>query len=314
MKQKNKIIPKIVLFLSSSITLNIVQMIQQRGVLAGVVITPRVDTDSRNLEYQINQMKISSFRYDGQDISKTISNIKQLKGNIGLVVTFSVKFPQEIIESLEYGIFNTHASLLPQYKGTSPIFWQLKNNERKTAVVIHKVKESIDSGDIAVTYKFDIHLYDTFGTLSASIFQIIPILINEFLELLSKYNGDIPLTKQEGIESNAPTPSQNDITVDWKTMSAKEIVSLAKACNPNFGGAQILYKNSYIGIMEAKLLNTPSYGLDPGTIIHIGAPEGLIVATKEGSLKIETFYLTDGVFSGLVFADRFSLDAGEKFN
>lgn len=313
MTSENLTKPLITLFLSSSVTLPVVQMLIEKELLAGVVVTPRMDADSANLEQQLKQAQIPVIRYDSQNIPQTVINIKKFSGNIGLVVTFSVILPKEAISCFEHGIFNVHASLLPLYKGNNPIFWQLKNVDKKTAVAIHKVENTVDTGDIAVSYKFDIHPLDTFGTLSGAIFQIIPVVINEFIELFIQHNGKIPLEKQQGDTSAAPTPTKRDVCIDWNNMSAEQIAALARACNPNLGGAQFSWKGGVVGIMEAKALNTPAYGVDPGVILHIGAPEGLIVATKQGTLRIEIVYMLDGLFSGLCFADRFSLDAGESF-
>ena len=313
MELTDQIKPLITLFLSSSITLPIVNMLIEKNILAGVVVTPRVDADSVNLEQQLQQANIPVVRYDSLNIEQTLLKVKAFGGNLGLVVTFSVKFPKEIIECFEYGMFNVHGSSLPAYRGSYPIFWPLKKQEQESAVVIHKIEEELDCGAIAVSYQFDIHPKDTFGTLSATIFQIVAVVINEFLELFELHNGEIPLTTQKGDVSKAPIPKQSDITIDWSSMGAKEIAALARACNPNFGGAQALWKGAYIGVMEATPVDVPSYGVQPGMITHIGAPEGLLVATKKGTLKIETVYMMDGIFSGQAFADRFSLDAGERF-
>lgn len=288
-------------------------MMIEKKLLAGVVVTPRMDADSANLEHQLKQAQIPVIRYNIEDIAQTVEGIKSFAGNLGLVVTFSVKFPQEVLDCFEYGIFNVHASLLPLHKGSSPLFWQLKNDDKKSAVVIHKIEDEVDSGSIAVSYKFDIHPFETFGTLSATVFNLIPVVINEFIDLFDKHNGMIPLEPQNGHPTRAPNPTEKDVCVDWRNMGAKEIVALAKACNPNLGGAQINWKGGNVGIMEAVQVNTPAYGVEPGVILHIGAPDGLIVATKEGSLKIEIVYIPDGIFSGLRFADRFSIDAGERF-
>jgi len=302
------------LFLSSSITLPIVQMLQQKSLLAGVVITPRMDADSANLENQIQQMQIPVVRYDTGNITDTVIKMKAFGGNIGLVVTFSVKLPLAVIDSFEYGMFNVHASLLPLYRGACPLFWQLRNSEKEGAVVIHKIEEKIDCGDIVLTYKFDIHPLDTYGVLSGVVFQIIPILIQELLELFEKNPRDIPCRKQEGKSSKAPFPKREDFLVDWRTMTAQEIAALARAGNPVFGGAYFFWKGGYIGIMEAKSIQMETFGVKPGVILQIGEPEGFLIVTKEGTLKIDVVSMGDGVFSGLNFSDRFSLKAGEDLN
>ncbi|MDQ6961733.1 MAG: formyltransferase family protein [Mariprofundaceae bacterium] len=305
--------PKITLFISTSMAFPIVQQLIQRQQLAGVVLTARVDADSMQLEQQLQHMQLPFIRYNEQDTQPTIHFIQTLSSQLGLIATFTHILPEALLSCFSLGLYNVHASLLPAYRGANPLFWQLKNNEKESAVLIHKVEKTADTGGIVASYKFDIHPLDTFGTLSGSVFQVMPLVINEFLDLIAEHGQAIARTEQQGEVCQAPQPSQQDVSIDWSSMTASEICALARACNPNLGGAQLRWKSAQIGLMQANVVDKPMFGVPAGTIMHIGAPEGLLVATKEFALCIDVVYMMDGVFSGLQFAERFSLNAGEKF-
>jgi len=305
---------RIALFVSSCVVLPVVQLLMEKKLLVGVVVTPRVDADSVQLREQLAQMQIPVVAYNMQDTDATVQQIQSIGANLGLIATFSMLLPKAVMACFGFGMFNIHASPLPAYRGANPIFWQLKHGEQKSAVVIHQVEASMDSGSIAVSYGFDIHTLDTYGTLVGTAFHLMPVVISEFLALFEKHGANMPLQAQQGEANLAPHPKRDDTVVRWKTMGTQAITNLARACNPNMGGAQMLWKGAWVGLMQATVVeNRPSFGVPPGTIIHIGAPDGLLVATIDGVLSIEVVYMMDGAFSGLHFAQRFSLNAGKVF-
>ena len=314
MTEQQNIKPAITLFLSTCMTLPVVQMLIERDLLAGVVITPRMDADSMQLEQNLIHFQVPTVRYDPAQIEQVKSTINGWNSNLGLIATFSVLLPEEIISLFEFGIYNVHGSPLPKYRGANPVFWQLKNNETESAIVIHKVEKGMDDGAIVFTHTVKIHPQDTFGSLSNMIYHLMPIVIQELLKLFEKHNGHPPLELQQGDRTKAPMPVEQDIEVDWHQHGADEIVALSRACNPVFGGARIRWKEAVIGLAQAGVVVHPCYGVPVGTILHIGAPEGLIVATKDKAISVDILHVMDGVFTGLQFAQRFSLNAGEKFS
>lgn len=305
--------PRITLFLSTCMVLPVAQLLLEKGMLVGVVITPRVDADSVQLEHYLIQMRVPAIRYNPEDVSSSTAAIKSWNSNLGLIATFSEMLPESLISCFEFGMYNIHGSPLPAYRGINPIFWQLKNKESASAVVICKVQQGMDDGGIAISYPFDIHPQDTFGTLSGTIYQLMPMVIQEFLTLFAEHCGKPPLQPQQGGASTAPHPDEEELFIDWHNTDAQSITALVRACNPILGGARIRWKGAVLGVMQASVVDRPLYGVEPGTILHIGSPEGVLVATKNKALSLDVLQMMDGAFTGLRFAERFSLNAGEKF-
>lgn len=65
-----------------------------------------------------------------------------------LVFGFNWKIPRDVIDSIEYGALNIHPSLLPKYRGPSPIPWAIRNGDRDLGITIHRMTEKIDAGPI----------------------------------------------------------------------------------------------------------------------------------------------------------------------
>ncbi len=307
---------KITLFTSSSISLSLINYLVSKNTLACIVITNRVDADAQMLLQNIIQMNIPYFQYLDKDDNQNIEILKKVDTNLAIIFGFSHKLSENISKYFNSNIFNIHPSSLPKYRGSQALFWQLKNGEKSITLTIHKITQIFDAGDIIIQKSFDIDPKDTMGIVMGIISQLVINLVDEFLELLKQYaydNTKVPAIAQIGDVSKAPNIERKDISINWDTMNSNDIVNLIRACNPIFGGAQTLWKNSYISILEATVVDMLNLGLDAGYILHIGYPEGLIVATIDGSIRVDIVSVPDGTFSGLRFAKRFKVDAGEQF-
>lgn len=305
--------PKITLFASSSVALNLIGNLLSKKILACVVVTSRADADANLLLQTLVQHNIAYFVFDEKDDKKNLEILKQVDSNLALVFSFSHKLSSSILEYFNNDIFNIHASLLPKYRGSQPIFWQLKNGETSSALSLYRMSENLDDGEIIIQKEFEIDSKDTYGTLTGIISQLVFNLTDDFLELLNKHGTTLSASAQIGDESKAPTVEHKDIAIEWESMTSDDIVNLARACNPLFGGAQTKWKDSLISIVEATAVDMPNLGLNAGTILHIGAPGGFIVSTIDSAVRVEIVSVPEGFFSGLRFAKRFRIDAGENF-
>lgn len=95
-----------------------------------------------------------------------LKELKALQANLQIVVAFRM-LPKAVWQMPEYGTFNLHASLLPQYRGAAPINWAIINGETETGVTTFFIDEKIDTGEIILQDKLPIddtenagHLHD----------------------------------------------------------------------------------------------------------------------------------------------------------
>ena len=93
-----------------------------------------------------------------------LEELKALNANLNIVVAFRM-LPKLVWDMPEYGTFNLHASLLPDYRGAAPINWAIINGEKKTGITTFFIDEKIDTGQIILQEEVAIEENDTAGTL-----------------------------------------------------------------------------------------------------------------------------------------------------
>ncbi len=79
---------------------------------------------------------------------EAIAHVKEWNPDVIVVAAFGQLLPKEIIDMPQYGCLNIHASLLPKYRGASPIQQAVINGEKESGVTIMKMDEGLDTGDM----------------------------------------------------------------------------------------------------------------------------------------------------------------------
>ena len=97
--------------------------------------------------------------------------------DLGLVCGFSHIFKKELINLTKYGLLNCHAGKLPEYRGGSPLNWQIINNEKYFGISVIKINKDIDKGDIVKEKKFKLYTKYTIKDLHKIANNNFPILI-----------------------------------------------------------------------------------------------------------------------------------------
>ncbi|MDE7299661.1 MAG: methionyl-tRNA formyltransferase [Lachnospiraceae bacterium] len=94
-----------------------------------------------------------------------LDELKRLKPDLIVVAAFGQLLPKQILELPKYGCINVHASLLPKYRGASPIQWAILDGERVTGVTIMYMAEGLDTGDMITKELVEIAPDETGGSL-----------------------------------------------------------------------------------------------------------------------------------------------------
>jgi methionyl-tRNA formyltransferase len=100
-----------------------------------------------------------------------IAELKSLNANLQVVVAFRM-LPEIVWSMPEFGTFNLHASLLPQYRGAAPINWVIINGEKETGVTTFFLQHKIDTGDIIAQEKVSIGENEIAGELHDKLMNI----------------------------------------------------------------------------------------------------------------------------------------------
>ena len=169
--------------------------------------------------------------------------IEELKPEVGILAAFGKLVPESAIYAIPAGILNIHPSLLPKYRGTTPIETALLNGDTETGVSIMRLAKEMDAGNILAQEKVQItaettkqSLYEELSTLGAKL-------------LLGVLPG--------ALAKNAPETAQNDAEATFTSKLSKDLALL----KPAEKAAQTLYNEvrAYAGFPKSKtiLLDVP---------------------------------------------------------
>lgn len=181
----------------------------------------------------------------------TVETFQNLKADLALVVAYGLILPKIIIESTKFGIINIHPSILPKYRGATPIQSTLFASDNEIGVSIIKMDEGIDSGDIILQEKFPISESDNYANLAPKLAEIGAEMAQRALFLL--FEGKAKLTKQDDEKSSLSKKiEKNDAKIDFNT-NAQEIFNKIRALS-GFMTAFFEFKDEKIKIFDSKII------------------------------------------------------------
>lgn len=159
-----------------------------------------------------------------------LNELKQLHANLQIVVAFRM-LPKVVWQIPEYGTFNLHASLLPNYRGAAPINWAIINGEAKTGVSTFFIDEKIDTGDMILQESIEINPEENAGSLHDKLMFIGSKLVLKTVALIKK--GHVK-TMPQAESSNIKTAYKLDrdtCKINWND-SLDTIYNLIRGLSP----------------------------------------------------------------------------------
>ena len=157
-------------------------------------------------------------------------DLKRLKPNLIIVVAFRM-LPKAVWNFPDYGTFNLHASLLPQYRGAAPINWAIINGEIKTGVTTFFIDEEIDTGKIIYSRSISIAEKDNVETLHDKLMTLGASIVMETVEAIEDAKIDSqPQTNTSELKS-APKLTKENTKINW-IQSGNAIVDFIRGLSP----------------------------------------------------------------------------------
>ncbi len=217
-----------------------------------------------------------------------VQDLKSLNADIMVTCAYGQILSREILDIAPHGIINIHASLLPKYRGSSPIQWAIINGDEETGVTIMQTEEGVDTGDIISTAKTKINKGETAGELFERLSILGAELIVKTLDDIE--NGTVTKIKQnEELATHVKMLKKEDGIIDF-TKNASEIVNLINGLNP-WPIAYTFLNGKTLKIFNAEVVENNG---KPGEIIKADINSGLIIGANNGSLKINELQLEGG--------------------
>ncbi len=224
---------KTIFFGGSSFVIPIINTLKEDFGLDLVVVKNENDPlinycKLNNINFEIN----GHLKYAKEESLEDDTKILSKDFDLGVVADYGVYIPEDILSFYKHGIINVHPSLLPKFRGPTPVQSALLANEKTTGVTIIKIDNQIDHGPILAQKEIEIKKSDTSFDLLKNLFELGALLIKESLP---KYlNGDLIPTPQDDSKATFTRIFiKNDGFVDiTKLLETKNLEQMIKALHP----------------------------------------------------------------------------------
>lgn len=212
---------------------------------------------------------------------EAMEEIKALEPDIIVVVAYGQFIKPNILSIPPFEAINVHPSLLPKYRGASPIQWALANGEEETGVTILYVSDEMDAGDIIVQRRLAIEPEDTALTLTPRLAELGAALLLEALELIR--SGTVERTPQDHDQATVVYKLQKEHgRIDW-ALPAETIRNRIRGFTP-WPGCYTIHEDRILKILKADVLEEDA-PVPVGAVVRC-EDCGPVVATGKGCLRL----------------------------
>ena len=223
--------------------------------------------------------------------AETVEQLASFHPDIIVVAAFGQILPQSVLDIAKYGCINIHPSLLPRFRGASPVAAAILAGDGFTGVTIMLMDSGLDTGPILTKAQISISAFDTTGSLTAKLSQVAARVLQEVLSCWLR--GEIipqPQNEAEAIYSSPITKEEGEI--DWH-LPTVDIWRQVRAFHP-WPGCYTRWQGKQLKIIEAApllqertlhagqvVVLTPTSG-ESGAAFGVGTGDGIL-----GVLKVQ---------------------------
>lgn len=231
---------------------------------------------------QVNKVKI--LQPENIKNSQFEESLKELSPAVIILVAYGKIIPKNLLEISKFGWLNIHASLLPKFRGSSPIQTAILEGEKETGVTLMKIDSGLDTGSIISQKKLRIESDDNFQTLHDQLSQLGADLLKATLEdyLAEKLS---PTPQDHTQATNTTLIKKEDGKIDW-SKPALYIDRQIRALNP-WPGTWIEWQGKRLKILEGDILNLDS----PSGKAFLTSDKKLAIGCGKASLLISKLQL-----------------------
>ena len=144
-----------------------------------------------------------------------LDELKELNANLQIIVAFRM-LPKVVWDMPEYGTFNLHASLLPNYRGAAPINWAIINGETKTGVSTFFIDEKIDTGEMILQKEVEIDPKENAGSLHDKLMHVGSNLVIGTIKLIEQGNVKTTPQPEDAISKTAYKLNRDNCKINWQ--------------------------------------------------------------------------------------------------
>jgi methionyl-tRNA formyltransferase len=241
--------------------------------------------------------------------------ISGLEPELIVTTAFGQILPSKLLNIPAFGAINLHASLLPMYRGASPIHRALMNGDAVTGVTTMYITEQVDSGDIILQAAWPVKAEEDTGQVHDALAVLGANLLLDTIELIALGHAPRRVQEQERV-SYAAKLKRIDEIICWDK-PAQMIVNQIRGLNP-WPGAFTTWNGREIKICRAKLYNCSVeksyFAGNPGMVAQILRGQGFVVTAGDGRgvLVLEVQPQAKRLMSAAEFINGYPLALGSQ--
>lgn len=284
---------KIIYMGTPDFAVNPLEKIIECGHEVVLVVTQPDREKGRGREVVFSPVKECALKYDipvFQPVkikeAEAVLELKKYDADLFVVAAFGQILSKEILQMPKYGCINVHASLLPRYRGASPIQSVIMDGCEETGVTIMQMDEGLDTGDIISVKSIPIDKKETGETLHDKLAKLGAELLGETLPLIE--NGTASKTPQDSSLSNYAKMLTKELGKIDFTKDAVVIERLIRALN-SWPSAYMKLNGKTLKIWDAEVIDD-NEGNAPGTVFNINKKD-FSIACGKGALTVKEVQL-----------------------
>ena len=225
------------------------------------------------------------------------TELAALQADLLVVVAYGLILPQAVLDMPRLGCINSHASLLPRWRGAAPIQRAIEAGDNETGVTVMQMEAGLDTGPMLLKSHTPIHASDTGGSLHDRLAEIGPPAVLQAIEGLAAgtLQGEV---QDDSLATYAHKLGKADARIDW-TRPAAELALMVRAFNP-WPLAHALWQDQPLKVWAAE---AEAGSGQPGEILDC-SKQGLLVACGDQALRLTRLQLPGG--KPLAFTDLYN--------
>ncbi|WP_276862284.1 methionyl-tRNA formyltransferase [Anaerococcus tetradius] len=211
-----------------------------------------------------------------------VETLKDLEIDFIVVVAFGQLIGKDLLEAYEDRIINLHPSLLPLYRGASPMQFALLNGDKITAVTTMLIEKGMDSGDILIQEEVEIKDDDNYTSLEEKLSEIGSKAVRESILNYDKLYEN--RRKQDASKATFCTKITKEMgKIDWNKSSA-EILNQIRAF-VEYPTSYFSYEDKNIKVYDAEIAT--GFEQRPAYVYEANAKAGIVIGTKDGAIRLK---------------------------
>ena len=233
-------------------------------------------------------------------------NIRALAPELIVVVAYGCIIPPQLLHVAKYGCINLHGSLLPKYRGASPMQWAVLNGDAETGVSIMQMDEGLDTGDVLACEKIAIDPEETSGQLFDRVTAVGARVLCETLPAIAA--GTLKAEPQAHENASVAPMLSKEMAQFHLTDSADHIHNWVRGMNP-WPMAFFMHDGKKIKVTASKLSENPANAA-PGSVLAV---KPLTIACQDGAIVLDSVTPEGGKsMAGTAWAAGRRLKAGDS--